>query len=106
MIDSPVFTENSIITSFDLADLYDEPHEAVVEHLQKIYEVIEKMAEEDEKYSNHGIFPTIHNDVKYFELNKDGFDSFKSHAPDGKSEKWQKMYLRFWHETHKSKSQT
>lgn len=101
---TPDFSDSKIVTSHQMAELYDVPHEEAVKHLDMILGVINKMNDEEpnEKYTDHGIFPTVRDGERYYELSEMGFTHFKSHAIEGRVEKWQDMYLLFWQEKHRA----
>jgi len=98
-VNYPDFSNSRVVTSYDFARIYDEPHEVIMELIETIYATIERMIEEDpDRYrfiQDHGIFPTVRDGVKYFELNRNGFEHCTLHAPDGKADKWQRMYMHF-----------
>lgn len=99
-VNYPDFSNSKVVTSMYCAKLYSVPHDLVVQHLEMLYDLIEKMVEEEDMDRNgwlatHGIYPTVRNGVKYFELNRKGFEHFTQHAIGRRSGKWQSMYLWF-----------
>lgn len=98
-VNYPDFSNSKVVTSYYCAKLYSVSHDLVVEHLQMLHDTIEGMVEESDErepfLENHGIFPTIRNGVKYFELNRNGFERFTQHCIGRRSGKWQSMYMWF-----------